>query len=66
MKNEYNTDVVMEPIGKKIARWVENEADIKDSMNSPRANLVYDRFDNQVFLLKMSLLCAGLEKNIQK
>ena len=52
MKNEYNTDVVMEPIGKKIARWVENEADIKDSMNSPRANLVYDRFDNQVFLFE--------------
>src|SRR5699024_5552879 len=39
MKNEYNTDIIMEPVGKKIARWVENEEDIKDSMNSPRANL---------------------------
>lgn len=52
MKNEYNTDIVMEPVGKKIARWVENEEDIKDSMNSPRANLVYDRFDKQVFLFE--------------
>ena len=52
MKNEYNTDIVMEPVGRKIARWVENEDDIKDSMNSPRANLVYDRFDQQVFLFE--------------
>ncbi len=52
MKNEYNTDVLMEPVGKKIARWVENEEDIKDSMNSPRANLVYDRYDRQVFLFE--------------
>jgi Peptide chain release factor RF-3 len=42
----------MEPVGRKIARWVENEEDIKDSMNSPRANLVYDRFDQQVFLFE--------------
>ena len=52
MKNEYNTDIIMEPVGKKIARWVENEEDIKDSMNSPRANLVYDRYDQQVFLFE--------------
>ena len=52
MKNEYNTDIIMEPIGKKIARWVENEEDIKDAMNSPRANLVFDRYDNQVFLFE--------------
>ncbi|CAM4241538.1 peptide chain release factor 3 [Lacicoccus alkaliphilus] len=52
MKNEYNTDVVMEPIGKKIARWIENEADITESMNSPRSNLVLDRYDNQVFLFE--------------
>ena len=29
MKNEYNVDVVMEPVGRKIARWIENEEDIK-------------------------------------
>ena len=52
MKNEYNTDVIMEPIGKKIARWVENEEDITDAMHSPRANLVYDRYENKVFLFE--------------
>ena len=30
MKNEYNVDVVMEPVGRKIARWIENEDDIQD------------------------------------
>ncbi|GAB3063371.1 peptide chain release factor 3 [Salinicoccus sesuvii] len=52
MKNEYNTDVIMEPVGKKIARWIENEEAITDSMNSARANLVLDRYDNQVFLFE--------------
>ncbi|WP_026867433.1 peptide chain release factor 3 [Jeotgalicoccus marinus] len=52
MKNEYNTDIIMEPIGKKIARWVENEEDITDAMHSPRANLVYDRYDNKVLLFE--------------
>lgn len=52
MKNEYNTDVVMEPIGKKIARWIENEEDITDAMNSQRSNLVLDRYDNKVFLFE--------------
>src|SRR5699024_8574275 len=50
MKNEYNTDVVMEPICKKIVRWVDNVADIKDSMNTLRANLGYICFHNQVFI----------------
>lgn len=52
MKNEYNTEVVMEPIGKKIARWIENEDAITDAMNTPRSNLVLDRYDNQVFLFE--------------
>lgn len=52
MKNEYNTEVIMEPIGKKIARWIENEDVITDAMNGPRSNLVNDRFDNKVFLFE--------------
>ena len=27
MKNEYNVEVHMEPMGSKIARWIENEED---------------------------------------
>ena len=52
MKNEYNVDVVMEQVGKKIARWIENEKDIKDNMNSSRSILVKDLYDNFVFLFE--------------
>ena len=52
MKHEYNTDIIMEPIGKKIARWVENQDDIKDAMSTSRSNLVLDRYDNKVFLFE--------------
>ncbi|TMU88016.1 peptide chain release factor 3 [Bacillus sp. BHET2] len=52
MKNEYNVDVKMEPIGSKIARWIENEEDVKDSMSSSRSMLVKDRHDNLVFLFE--------------
>src|SRR5699024_7959178 len=52
MKNEYNTDVIMEPVGKKIARWIRNEEDITEAMNSPRSNLVLDRYDRKVFLFE--------------
>ncbi|MBN8194529.1 peptide chain release factor 3 [Bacillus sp. NTK074B] len=52
MKNEYNVDVKMEPIGSKIARWIENEEDVKESMSSSRSLLVKDRHDNLVFLFE--------------
>ena len=29
MKNEYNVDVVMEPVGRKIARWIEMKKILK-------------------------------------
>lgn len=52
MINEYNVEVIMQPIGSKIARWIENEEDVKDSMHSQRSMLVKDRFDNKVFLFE--------------
>ncbi|WP_113930541.1 peptide chain release factor 3 [Bacillus sp. P14.5] len=52
MKNEYNVDVIMENIGGKIARWIENESDVKDSMSSSRSLLVKDRHDRLVFLFE--------------
>ncbi|MGM0851810.1 MAG: peptide chain release factor 3 [Bacillota bacterium] len=52
MKNEYNVDVKMEPIGSKIARWIENEEDVKETMSSSRSMLVKDRHDNLVFLFE--------------
>ena len=52
MKNEYNVEVVMQPIGSKIARWIENEEDVKESMSSSRSMLVKDRYDKLVFLFE--------------
>ncbi|NQD65487.1 peptide chain release factor 3 [Bacillus haikouensis] len=52
MKNEYNVDVRMEPVGSKIARWIENEEDVKESMSSSRSMLVKDRHENLVFLFE--------------
>jgi len=52
MKNEYNVDVRMESIGSKVARWIENEEDVKESMTGPRSMLVKDRYDRYVFLFE--------------
>lgn len=52
MKNEYNVEVRMEPIGSKVARWIENEEDVKESMTGPRSMLVKDRYDHYVFLFE--------------
>lgn len=52
MKNEYNVDVHMEHIGSKVARWIENESDVKESMTGQRSMLVKDRYDNLVFLFE--------------
>lgn len=52
MKNEYNSEVLMEPMGSKIARWIENEDAVNDSLSSSRSLLVKDRFDRKVFLFE--------------
>ncbi|WP_339249373.1 peptide chain release factor 3 [Sporosarcina sp. FSL W8-0480] len=52
MKNEYNVEVNMEHIGSKVARWIENESDVKESMTGQRSMLVKDRYDNLVFLFE--------------
>ncbi|MDW0115918.1 peptide chain release factor 3 [Sporosarcina thermotolerans] len=52
MKNEYNVEVNMEHVGSKVARWIENESDVKESMTGQRSMLVKDRYDNLVFLFE--------------
>ena len=49
--NEYNAEVVMTPIGSKIARWID-EKDLDPNMSSSRNLLCRDRFDNPVFLFE--------------
>ncbi|MED1204301.1 peptide chain release factor 3 [Heyndrickxia acidicola] len=51
MKNEYNSDVIMEPIGSKIPRWIE-ETQVNESLSSSRSLLVKDRFDKPLFLFE--------------
>ncbi|MBE3568850.1 MAG: peptide chain release factor 3 [Bacillales bacterium] len=52
MKNEYNSEVLMEPMGSKIARWIENEDAVDETLSSSRSLLVKDRFDRKVFLFE--------------
>ncbi|GAA0355148.1 peptide chain release factor 3 [Alkalibacterium iburiense] len=51
MKNEYNSEVVMTPLGNKIARWIDPEQ-LDENMGSSRNMLVRDRFDNPLFLFE--------------
>ncbi|CAM3484950.1 peptide chain release factor 3 [Cytobacillus oceanisediminis] len=51
MKNEYNTEVYMERLGSKIARWVEGD-DVNENLSSARSLLVNDRYDKKVFLFE--------------
>ena len=52
MKAEYHVEVQMETMGSKVARWIENEEDVKESMAGQRALLVKDRHDKKVFLFE--------------
>ncbi|GER68151.1 peptide chain release factor 3 [Weizmannia acidilactici] len=51
MKNEYNSDVVMESIGSKIPRWIYEDA-VDESLSSSRSLLVKDRFGKPLFLFE--------------
>lgn len=51
MKNEYNVEVIMERLGSKITRWVENET-INENLSASRSLLVNDRYDKKAFLFE--------------
>lgn len=51
MSNEYNVEVVMTPMGSKIARWI-NPEDLDERMSSSRNILARDRFDQPLFLFE--------------
>ena len=51
MLNEYNSEIVMTPMGTKIARWIEPE-DLDEKMSSSRNILARDRFDQPLFLFE--------------
>lgn len=49
--NEYSAEVVMTPVGNKIARWID-EKDLNPNMSSSRNLLAKDRFGKPVFLFE--------------
>lgn len=51
MQNEYNSEVVMQPMGKKIARWIDPEQ-LDEKMSSSRNLLVKDRYEQPLFLFE--------------
>lgn len=51
MQNEYNSDVLMETMGNKIARWIAPEQ-LDERMASSRNLLVKDREDQPLFLFE--------------
>lgn len=51
MLNEYNAEVVMSPMGTKIARWIDPD-DLDERMSSSRNILARDRFDQPLFLFE--------------
>ncbi len=51
MQNEYNSDVLMEPMGSKVARWIDPEQ-LDEKMSSSRNILVRDTNDDPLFLFE--------------
>ncbi|PLR76093.1 peptide chain release factor 3 [Bacillus sp. V3-13] len=61
MKNEYNVEVLMERLGNKIARWVENEQ-IDENLSNSRSLLVHDRYEKKVFLFENDFALRWFEE----
>lgn len=51
MKNEYNSEITMSPIGHRIARWIDPKQ-LDEKMSTSRNMLVKDRFDQPLFLFE--------------
>ncbi|MDR2661174.1 MAG: GTP-binding protein [Lactobacillaceae bacterium] len=51
MENEYNSTTIFEPIGRKIARWL-NPEQADEKMSSTRTMLMKDRYDQPVILFE--------------
>ncbi|GFK24742.1 peptide chain release factor 3 [Tetragenococcus halophilus] len=51
MRNEYNSEVIMKPLGHKIARWIDPK-DLDEKMHSSRNILAKDRFGQPLFLFE--------------
>ena len=64
MLNEYNAEVIMSPMGHKIARWIDPE-DLDEKMSSSRNILARDRFDQPLFLFENQFIRHGSKQNMR-
>ncbi len=65
LKNEYNSEIRMEPMNFSVARWVKNKSadEIKEYENS-RISLVFDHFERPIMLFaNMYTLNNFMERN---
>ena len=51
MQNEYNSEVIMSPLGNRIARWIDPEQ-LDDKMSTSRSLLAKDGNDQPVILFE--------------
>ena len=51
MNKEYNSEVIMKPLGNKIARWIHPDQ-LDENMSSNRSLLAKDRYDQPVILFE--------------
>ncbi|MFD1737241.1 peptide chain release factor 3 [Bacillus salitolerans] len=61
MRGEYNVDTVMQSMGSKIPRWVEDDS-VDESLSSSRSLLVRDRYDKKVFLFENDFALRWFEE----
>lgn len=62
MKNEYNVDVMLEPIGERVPRWLKSDQ-VDPSLYDERNMLVRDRSNNYVVLFKNNFSLNWFKEN---
>ncbi|MEC5425488.1 peptide chain release factor 3 [Virgibacillus sp. C22-A2] len=65
MKNEYNTDVMLESVGERIPRWLKEEQ-LDESLYDERNLLVRDREGNPIVLFKNEFSLQWFKDNNPK
>ncbi len=65
MLHEYNSEVVMTPMGKRIARWID-PSDLDINMATSRNVLARDKFDQPLFLFESEFALRWFESKYPK
>ncbi|WP_068674851.1 peptide chain release factor 3 [Oceanobacillus sp. Castelsardo] len=63
MENEYNVEVMFDPIGERIPRWLNPEQPINESLFDERRMLVRDRNENYLVLFQNEFALNWFQEN---